>query len=300
MSPLSGRTIALSISDAPDRLKLGFPPQEIDRALFSLCLALIRNGAFVQYAGNLSQEGFTFKLFRHLAGAYLPRVSDPPFIHLIPEPVLRRATFAVLLEFLKECRAVTSTAVFIAHDMFAVRSSGDEIFFDKGDHRSKISSDTELLDFLAEPKMSLPEAYAFARQEASKSADARIALGGKMGILNDPADQYEGAMPGVVQEAIQTLTLGRPFIPLAAFGGATRDIAIKLQLLDASNRVPRGPQHESYRAALKRLGELPTNIPPAIKERLVKLADCDQVEEISSTIIQLLAQWIGRAAPRVR
>ena len=44
MSAPPDRAVALSISDAPDRAKLGFPKREVDRVLFSLCTALIREG----------------------------------------------------------------------------------------------------------------------------------------------------------------------------------------------------------------------------------------------------------------
>lgn len=45
-----------------------------------------------------------------------------------------------------------------------------------------------------------------------------------MGVLSDPADAYEGAMPGIVEQAILTLEAAKPLIVLGAFGGASRDI----------------------------------------------------------------------------
>ena len=53
MKALAGKIVGLSISDAPDRAKLGFPDREIDCALFSICTVLIRAGARISYAGDL-------------------------------------------------------------------------------------------------------------------------------------------------------------------------------------------------------------------------------------------------------
>ena len=58
---LEGRMIAISIGDAPDRGRLGYPQREVDRVLLSVCTALVRAGARIVYGGNLDPAGFTFK-----------------------------------------------------------------------------------------------------------------------------------------------------------------------------------------------------------------------------------------------
>ena len=112
MSALAGLIVALSISDAPDRAKLGFPGREVERALFTLCTALIRAGARIQYAGDLRPDGWTFKLFRHLAGAYAGQ-NEAPFVHVIPEPVLRRTSFDALVGAARESKGTAETVVVI-------------------------------------------------------------------------------------------------------------------------------------------------------------------------------------------
>ena len=67
---LDGNLIAISVSDAPDRARLGFSQREIDRAVVTICTALVRGGASIVYGGNLDPAGYTFKIFRNLAGAY--------------------------------------------------------------------------------------------------------------------------------------------------------------------------------------------------------------------------------------
>ena len=55
---LEGRMIAISIGDAPDRGRLGYPQREVDRVLLSVCTALVRAGARIVYGGNLDPAGF--------------------------------------------------------------------------------------------------------------------------------------------------------------------------------------------------------------------------------------------------
>ena len=57
---LTGWKVALSISDAPDRARLGFPEREVERALLAVCTAIIREGGEILYAGDLQPEHFTF------------------------------------------------------------------------------------------------------------------------------------------------------------------------------------------------------------------------------------------------
>lgn len=52
MSRTEGLTVAVSVSNAPDRARLGLPSSEVDRAMLTICTALVREGADVLYAGN--------------------------------------------------------------------------------------------------------------------------------------------------------------------------------------------------------------------------------------------------------
>jgi hypothetical protein len=297
MRELANRTIALSISDAPDRLRLGFPQQEIDRTLYTVCSALVRSGASVQYAGNLSPDGFTFKLFRHLAGFYVGLDQGPAFIHLIPEPILRRTPYHSLREALAENRAVTNSSTYVGQTKFDLHYLEEGILFESGDEHQLFVQDRAFDEWLASKPISPPaEAYSVVRFQATMMADARIALGGKMGLVDNPADHYDGAMPGVVEEAILSLEVHRPFIPLAAFGGASRDIAIALNILPASAKVPRGFQDESYGRAMMQLKELSNRVPSKFLDRLHKLAVSDQVEELAMDAVALLMRWIGEPA----
>src|SRR4051794_29160283 len=88
-SPLAGQEIAISISDAPDLGKLGYPQREVERALLAVCGALVRAGARIAYGGNLDPAGYTFKIFEFLARTYTVQPAVAPFVHYVPQSVLR-------------------------------------------------------------------------------------------------------------------------------------------------------------------------------------------------------------------
>ena len=79
---------------------------------------------------TVSPDGFTFKLFRHLAGSYVAQDRDAPFIHLIPEPVLRRTPFNLLRESLAESRSVAVTSAYLGKTKFELSCSENGIVFD--------------------------------------------------------------------------------------------------------------------------------------------------------------------------
>jgi hypothetical protein len=123
MSELEGRIVAISIGDAPDRARLGFPQREVDRALLSTCTELVRAGAEIAYAGHLNPDGYTFKIFRHLAGAYAGS-RETPFRHFVPEPVARGTRYADLLAVLNEGRGVVTTEIARATRSFRCGRAG--------------------------------------------------------------------------------------------------------------------------------------------------------------------------------
>ncbi|MDB5595662.1 MAG: hypothetical protein JWM36_2623 [Hyphomicrobiales bacterium] len=293
MKPLEGRMVALSISAAPDRAKLGFPAREIDRALMSICMELVRAGGQILYAGDLRPTGYTFKVFRHLAGAYAGE-DHVPFTHLLPEPVLRRTSFAELKAALKERRGTAKTLLHIGDDLLPARWSGDGLLVGERFARMEIGDSGEYDSWLAAlPSVDPVHGHSAARRAAARIADARVAIGGKMGIIANPDDRYEGAMPGIIEEAIFTLKEGKALVPLGAFGGAARDLAIALGVLDPIRRVPRGPQAPSYEASMAHIEGLRDRIPAALNDQLRALANDDQIEQVARQVREIVDSWLS-------
>jgi len=292
LTGLSGRVIAVSVNDAPDRARLGFPAREVDRSLFSICTVLVRAGARIVYSGDLSPDGLTFRMFRHLAGAYAG-TQQVPFVHVVPEPILRRTIFDDLLAALREGSSVASTQLHINGALLPVRAVEDGLRVGENTYRLRLRDEAAFKAWLA-TKTVLPPAlgYSAGRAAATKIADARIVIGGKMGLLAKPDDAYEGSMPGIVEEAILALELGKPCVPLGAFGGAARDVAIALGVLDPAKAVPRGDQLPTYAPSLARVAELRNLIPSELVPALSALADDDRGEPMAYEVAKVLVQWL--------
>lgn len=293
MTALQGRMVAISISDAPDRARLGFPQREVDRALLSLCTALVRAGADIAYGGNLDPDGYTFKIFRHLAGAYAGS-RDAPFHHFIPEPVLRRTRYEDFLAVLREATSTVRTEVARGNEFVPVRPGDGGIRVGAG----LVRSEADLVEWMGHvPMTDMAVAHTVARRLVVARADARVVLGGKMGVLADPNDSYQGEMPGVIEEAILTLESGKPLVALGSFGGAARDIAIALGLMPQEASVPRSEQHDGYKPALERVAELRGRIPEQLRDRLAKVADDDRAEQTAFEVSAILTDWISKDRP---
>ena len=293
MTALQGRMVAISISDAPDRARLGFPQREVDRALLSLCTALVRAGADIAYGGNLDPDGYTFKIFRHLAGAYAAS-RDAPFHHFIPEPVLRRTRYEDFLGVLREGTSTVRTEVARGNEFLPVRPSNGGIRIGA----DLVRSEADLVEWMGQvPMADKVAAHTIARRLMVVRADARVVLGGKMGVLAIPNDSYQGAMPGIVEEAILTLELAKPLVVLGSFGGAARDIAIALGLMPEETSVPRSEQHNGYKPALDRVAELRGGIPEQLRDRMAKVADDDRAEQTAFQVAAILADWIRQDRP---
>jgi len=290
---LKGWKVALSISDAPDRARLGFPEREVERGLLAVCTAIIREGGEILYAGDLQPEHFTFKIFRNLAGAYAGSRESAPFSYIMAEPIARRTQFGDFVAALKLARTVASVRLSSASKLTSVRLSGDHLIVGAvGEVRHTISNEAEWNDWLkAQLGQSDAEAYTAVRQAIAAEADARVAMGGKMGIVGLPEDQFVGRMPGVIEEAVMTLEAEKPLVLLGAYGGATRDCAIALKLMDSAARVPRGAQQAGYDDAIAQIAALGDRIPVLVRPDLQDIANDDRSEPMAFAVCDLLVRW---------
>jgi hypothetical protein len=100
-------------------------------------------------------------------------------------------------------------------------------------------------------------------------------------------------MPGIVEEAILTLESGKPLVVLGAFGGAARDVAIALGLLDAADRVPRTTQNASYAPSIERVSGLIDRIPTHLAGALREIARDDRAEQTAHQVATLIPKWIS-------
>jgi post-segregation antitoxin (ccd killing protein) len=81
----------------------------------------------------------------------------------------------------------------------------------------------------------------------------------------------------------------KPYIPLGAFGGATRDIAIALGLLTEGDRSPRGEQLKGYTVAMARIRAIGSGISAELRkhlEAIVKEENAEEAAQLALGIIQ--------------
>ncbi|MEI9410495.1 hypothetical protein [Mesorhizobium salmacidum] len=84
-----------------------------------------------------------------------------------------------------------------------IRAVEDGLRVGKGGSRTRLGNEAEFNDWLeARQPLDSVSAYSAARKAMTEVSDARVVLGGKMGLLDNPGDTYQGAMPGIIQEAI--------------------------------------------------------------------------------------------------
>jgi hypothetical protein len=294
---LANRLVAISISNAPDLNRLGYPQREVDRVLLAVCTALVHAGARIVYGGNLDPAGFTFKIFRHLAEAYTVRGPKAPFVHIVPEPALRRVNFDDFTAMLKEVRGIVETKVAFSDETTITlkthedRSKVTVLAAPPSGGDTKIDSHEALQAWLGSPRAKPSDAYSGARRAMAQLTVGRVVMGGKMGLKDRLDDRYEGTMPGVIEEAMMTLDSGKALLTLGAFGGAARDVAIALKLLDPSMRVPRGNQEESYDSAVRQIEKRAERIPERLREELSQIARDDRAEPLGFAIVGALEKW---------
>ena len=281
--------VGLSVSDGPDSLKLGFPRSEVKRAFFTLCTALIRSGAKVMYGGDLRTDGWTLSMVEHLGAAYAGE-GNKPFIPVLSELVLRANTFERICSFLKQSRAIATIQACLGSAIYPITLANNSILVGAvGSTRLRISNQDEFASWLnSVGQTNTANSLTFMRQSMTQMAHVRISLGGKMGLVGNIEDQYLGVKPGVVEEAFMSVQAKKLYIPLGAYGGATRDIAIALDLLPSADRVPRGEQAAGYEAAIRSIEIHKENIPHDSIDALRAICQEDRGEVIAQQVIEFV------------
>jgi hypothetical protein len=297
MSVLTDFRIQLSLSVPPDHLKLAIPAREFDRAMLTVCMTLVRAGATVVYGGDLRPDGFTFKIFRHLARAYADQ-GTVPFVHVLNQPSLSRLSYDLLAQALRERRGTCQTYLGAEGQFIPIRLGDDEIVVGDRKQPTIIDDNTSYETWASKlTSKSISEASTDARKTVAKFVDASVLIGGKMGLEEIDGDRYVGKMPGIIEEALLMLESKKPVIPLGAYGGATRDLAIALGLMDESQKVPRGSQISSYYTAVAEARLYNNRIPPRLRSQLTSIAQDDRAEIVAKEIVQVISEWRKQLPP---
>jgi hypothetical protein len=212
--PLSGRTVAVSISESPDMKVLGLAEEHLDDAMSEVARHLLAMGARLVYGGDLRPKGFTELLveiaIRHSRDTD-GRPAQAVFTNYFPWSVHVHLS----AEELKQRReAVEGLA-----ELVFLRADGSEMTFEE---RQRLTPREPTAEERTQGLTSM-------RDLVTGVSDARVVLGGKV-------TDFGGRMPGVAEESLCALRAGQPLFLLGGFGGCARDIAEEIGLAPAGGR----------------------------------------------------------------
>lgn len=206
---LSGLTVGLSLSESEDLGRLGFAETHMRLMLGELARGLLISGASILYGGRIDPEGYT-DFLRNEIERYGRH--DGRLIVCLPWSVHRAMTLAEI----EEARGDFG----LYGDLLSLGPEGTPIAFDSGRGQAPEPVGPE------ETAASLSAA----RQTMTGMAHVRVLAGGKR-------HGYQGAIPGVLEEALLSLAAGKALYLAGGFGGVTGDLARGLGL-DPAEALP--------------------------------------------------------------
>ena len=236
---LTGKSIALSISEPDDLGPRGLSLSHLNDAFTEVSRQLLALGAQLIYGGDLRERGYTELLFE-LVARYRSREHQtvPPVINVLPYPVHA---------------SLTKTSLLSLEARFS--EIGQLIYLDS--HGQAIATAERLLQL-----QRFPEAHEWSaslttmRATISNMSDARIVIGGR-----DAG--YRGRMPGILEEATLSNDLGQPLYIVGGFGGIARHLAA-YYLIESDFIVPGSSKYHRFKLTngltvheLKRLAKSP-------------------------------------------
>lgn len=265
---LEGKTIAVSVSEAHDLKEMGFADDQLDRVLQALLVPLVAEGARIAYGGRIEHpHNFTLVISDQLGEAYRRLDQAPghrPFVHFLSQHHFAETAPEVLFAHLKilapygEAWVVggqgvlgTLAAEASTSDLVAVCSGCgllEPADMETGSGPEALAS---LPLYRAWQSLPAPDAdvgFSDMRREMARLCDARVLLGGRK-------TRFRGVISGVCEEALLTIEASKPLVAMGGFGGASRDIAIALGMLDDAERVPTKTEADTaaYQKGLQQL-----------------------------------------------
>ncbi|MFH1218836.1 MAG: hypothetical protein V1694_00050 [Candidatus Eisenbacteria bacterium] len=206
---LTGREIALSISESPDLEVLGLSLMHLQDAMVEFARYLFAADARIFYGGDLRPGGFTEILF-NLVRTYPPSVregeSNRSVVSYLAWPLWLRVTNAQKADIL---------------GLADIRELGPPtgLVSDEGTYLEPDSTENRFVWARCLTAM---------REAMNRDLDARIVLGGRL-------TGFQGCYPGILEETLLALRDGKPVYVLGGFGGCVAEIAQALE-----GKMPKG------------------------------------------------------------
>ena len=193
---LKGKSVAVSVSEAPDSDVLGYGTDMIRDLTIELSRHLLIAGAKMVYGGDLRRGGYT-ELFSDMSLQYKNYQGNVDrntffFSNYFAWPIHLSFTPEMRLHYVN-CRV---DPVFV--------ECPEEYRGDKSKPIAPVNNDNKYIYALSLLKM---------RRQMEADTNARVILGGRTSGFN-------GFIPGVIEEFIQSAMAGHPIYLLGGFGGA--------------------------------------------------------------------------------
>ena len=231
---LTGREIALSISESPDLEVLGLSLMHLQDAMVEFARYLFAADARIFYGGDLRPGGFTEILF-NLVRTYPPNVREG-------EPSRSVVNYLAWPRWLRQTKAQKADILGLA-EIHEVRPPAG-LVADEGVYLEPDSTASRFVWARCHTAM---------REEMNRDLDARIVMGGRL-------TGYQGCYPGILEETLLALRDGKPVYVLGGFGGCAAEIANALE-----GKTPKGLT-ESFQFEYKEYRDLADFYNQRVKE----------------------------------
>lgn len=311
----AGRVIAVSVSEAEDLAVLGLPQDTMDQALQALLVPLVSEGARIAYGGRIEHShNFTLVISEQLGEAYRQLEQRPgsrPFVHVVAQQRWLTTPAAVRTDHLQRLAPygevwVTGTEGVRATFAAASRERPDLAAcvgcglggpgpLEWASGVSGLVRTAAQVAVEVDPPESADQSFTQMREHMAAFCDARLLVGGRK-------TGFAGRIAGVCEEALETVQAGRPLLVMGGFGGAARDVAEALGLVDAGFCVPRKPGQDPegrYEAGLQALRELrprfESGFTPSQLALARQVARSESLAEAAIGATALLADRLGAA-----
>ncbi len=270
---LRGFRLSVSVSDSADLGALGLVPRHAGLVLAEIARSVLTGRGGLVYGGQVKPAGFT-QFLMHEVERY---GSHPHALTLcLAEPEHRRLSCEEL-RALDQSLGPRGRIVCVAPD-------GPEISWSITTQRA--APDAGLNGHGDE------HSYSSMRRHITGISHARVLVGG-------PLDDFQGAMPGIIEEAIYAVEAGQPLYVVAGFGGAAALVAEALDIDDlnwAADSFPKRPDDhridrslDQLRSAARSSGWCATSCGLEEKE-LRQLSASSRPSQIASLVVDGLAQ----------
>lgn len=311
-SAAAGWRLALSVSESPDLDVLGLFEDDDKRMLGTILTPLVYRGAAIAYGGRIepaSSTNFTQEISTQLAEAYRHLNSEPggrPFIHYLRDNDARSEGAANLLAHAlrlgsySEIRLlrgeVTAATLLPSGRIVDVYAGGESV----GAMRKpeELMEVPQIAELFAGPTGR--DELADMRAAMARETDARIIYGGRV-------TKASKGISGIAAEALATLAVAKPLLVIGGLGGASRDVASMLGLIDDAERVVRDdsayqdsdgkPSKDRYWTHMEQLRALAPDYRSMLEKNNLlddarQLAVSDSQAEVGSLVVAMLSKLL--------